>query len=77
MMRLLRASVIALSLLTSAATASAEGAWVLWEHSYEVWVDSNRENHRRDGYWKNSLSRWPSRTATTVGCARREPSTTN
>jgi hypothetical protein len=43
---------LALSLLTSAATASAEGAWVLWEHSYEVWVDSNKENHRRDGYWK-------------------------
>jgi hypothetical protein len=43
---------LALSLLISAATAYAEGAWVLWEHSYEVWVDSNKENHRRDGYWK-------------------------
>src|SRR2546429_5141143 len=42
----------ALSLLTSAATAHAQSAWVLWEHSYEVWVDSNKENHRRDGYWK-------------------------
>jgi len=42
---------VAFYLLTSAATAS-EGAWVLWEHSYEVWVDSNKENHRRDGYWK-------------------------
>ena len=53
MLRLRRTSmIVALSLLTSAATASAEGAWVLWEHSYEVWVDSNRENHRRDGYWK-------------------------
>jgi len=30
MMRLLRASVIALCLLTSAATAYAECAWVLW-----------------------------------------------
>jgi hypothetical protein len=43
---------VAFYLLTSAATASAEGAWVLWEHSYEVWIDSNKENHRRDGYWK-------------------------
>ena len=42
----------ALSLLTSAATAHAQSAWVLWEHSYEVWIDSNKENHRRDGYWK-------------------------
>jgi hypothetical protein len=30
MMRLLRASVIALSLLASTATAYAECAWVLW-----------------------------------------------
>ena len=43
---------LALSLLSSAATADAECAWVLWEHSYEVWIDSNKENHRRDGYWK-------------------------
>jgi predicted phosphoadenosine phosphosulfate sulfurtransferase len=43
MLRLRRTSmIVALSLLTSAATASAEGAWVLWEHSYEVWVDSNK-----------------------------------
>jgi hypothetical protein len=31
MVRLLRASVIALSLLDSAATAHAECAWVLWQ----------------------------------------------
>jgi hypothetical protein len=43
---------VALSLLTSAATADAQSAWVLWEHSYEVWVDGNKESHRRDGYWK-------------------------
>ena len=34
MMRLLRASVIALSLLTSAATAYAECAWVLWDGQF-------------------------------------------
>ncbi len=32
MMRPLQASVIALYLLTSAAPAYAENAWVLWEH---------------------------------------------
>ena len=47
-----RAQLLVLSLLAWAAPAHAEGAWVLWEHSYEVWVDSNKENHRRDGYWK-------------------------
>ncbi len=35
-MRLRRASVIALSLLTSAATASGECAWVLWEERLTV-----------------------------------------
>src|SRR2546425_9931616 len=51
MMRLGQASGIAsLFLLASAATASAGCAWVSWEHSHEVWVDSNKENHRRDGY---------------------------
>lgn len=43
---------LAFTLLTSAATSHAQSAWVLWEHSYEVWVDSNKENHRRDVYWK-------------------------
>src|SRR5262249_24887423 len=53
MMRPRRASVIAaLSLLAWAATAQAKGAWVLWKHSYEVWVDSNKVEHRRDGAWK-------------------------
>jgi hypothetical protein len=54
MMRLGRSAslLVAFSLLTSVATAYAQSAWVLWEHSYEVWVDSNKENHRRDGYWK-------------------------
>ena len=53
MTRLGRTSLLlALSLLICAATAYAEGAWVLWKHSYEVWVDSNKENHRRDGAWK-------------------------
>src|SRR5262244_3852323 len=53
MMRPRRASVIAaLSLLAWAATAQAKGAWVLWKHSYEVWVDSNKVDHRRDVAWK-------------------------
>ena len=43
---------VTFSLLTAATTAHAQSAWVLWEHSYEVWVDSNKEDHRRDGYWK-------------------------
>ena len=54
MMRLGRSAslLVAFSLLTSVATAYAQSAWVLWEHSYEVWVDSSKVNHRRDGYWK-------------------------
>ena len=36
MMRLLRASVIALLLLTSAATAYADCAWVLWQQQAEI-----------------------------------------
>src|SRR5262245_9597227 len=49
-----RASLLlpALWLLTWAATAHAKGAWVLWKHSYEVWVDSNKVDHRRDVAWK-------------------------
>jgi hypothetical protein len=43
---------LALTLLTSGATAHAEGAWVLWKHSYEVWVDTNKDSHRRDVAWK-------------------------
>jgi hypothetical protein len=43
---------VAFSVLTSVTTADAESAWVLWEHSYEVWVDKNKENHRRDVAWK-------------------------
>ncbi len=42
---------LALCLFTTAATARAEAAWVLWKHSYEVWID-RKENHRRDVGWK-------------------------
>ena len=42
---------LALSLLTSA-TAHAEGKWVLWKHSYEVWIDANKVRHRRHIAWK-------------------------
>ena len=43
---------LALFLLTSATTAHAGGAWVLWAHSYELWIDKNKESHRRDVAWK-------------------------
>ncbi len=43
---------LALCLLTSTTTAYAASAWVLWEHAYEVWVDNNKDNHRRDVAWK-------------------------
>ena len=43
---------LALSLLSSVTTAHAAGKWVLWQHSYEVWVDGNKESHRRDGGWR-------------------------
>ena len=53
MMRPRQASAIAaLSLLASVTTVNAKGAWVLWKHSYEVWVDSNKADHRRDVAWK-------------------------
>ena len=43
MMRLRRVSgIVTLSLLTPTTMACAEGASVLWKHSYEVWVDSNK-----------------------------------
>jgi len=29
---------------------------VLWEHSYEVWIDSHKESHRRDGDWKKATA---------------------
>ena len=51
-MRQRRASVIATLCSPRPATAHAEGAWVLWKHSYEVWVDTNKDNHRRDVAWK-------------------------
>ncbi len=54
MMRLGRMAtlLLALSLLTSAATAHAASTWVLWKHSYEVWVDTKKDSHRRDVAWK-------------------------
>jgi hypothetical protein len=52
MMRLRRASVIIAVLASSAMTGSAEAAWVLWKHTYEVWVDKNKDSYRRDVTWK-------------------------
>lgn len=42
----------ALSVLVPHASVRAEGAWVLWQHSYEVFVDANKEPHRRNVSWK-------------------------
>ena len=42
----------ALSVLLPHAPVRAEGAWVLWQHSYEVFVDANKEQHRRNVSWK-------------------------
>jgi hypothetical protein len=54
MMRLARRAslLVVFSLLTSAATAYAATTWVLWKHSYEVWVDTNKDSHRRDVAWR-------------------------
>ncbi len=53
MKRLRTASLlVALSLLASAPTAPAESKWVLWKHSYEIWIDTNKVSHRRDISWK-------------------------
>jgi hypothetical protein len=43
---------VASSVLSSATIVDAGSAWVLWKHSYEVWVDNNKESHRRDVAWK-------------------------
>lgn len=43
---------VAFAILISVATAHAESAWVLWKHSYEVWVDTDKVSHRRDVAWK-------------------------
>jgi len=43
---------VALCLLTPAVTVSAGTAWVCWKHSYEIWVDSDKVDHRRDVSWK-------------------------
>jgi len=40
-----------LSVMLLASRAEAASAWVLWKHSYEVWMDSNKDNHRRDVHW--------------------------
>ncbi len=42
----------ALSVLPWHATIRAEGAWVLWAHSYEVFVDANKDQHRRHVSWR-------------------------
>jgi len=59
-----KASLLLLALLlTPAATAHAESAWVVWKHSYEVWVDGNKNNHLRDVAWRKA-----SKTSTKSDC---------
>jgi len=44
------------SLTTSHVTAvRAESGWVLWEHAYEVFVDSNNNQQRRSVSWKSVM----------------------
>jgi hypothetical protein len=42
----------ALVAVASSAAIGAQGGWVLWEHSYEVFVDANKDPHRRNVSWK-------------------------
>ena len=51
-MRRIARGLVAFGLLSSTATVDAESSWVLWAHSYEVWVDKNKDNPRRDVVWK-------------------------
>ena len=44
--------VTALSVLTFASPPANASAWVLWTHTYEVWVDANKAEHRREVGWK-------------------------
>ena len=43
-------------LASSIATVYAEITWVLWEHSYEVWIDTNKDSHRREVSWKKVIA---------------------
>jgi hypothetical protein len=42
----------ALVVVASSAAAGPQGGWVLWEHSYEVFVDANKDSQRRNVSWK-------------------------
>jgi hypothetical protein len=42
----------ALSVLGPHGTIGAAGAWVLWQHSYEVFVDANKDQQLRSVSWK-------------------------
>src|SRR5262245_26038187 len=50
---LLAAFALMVSPATSYITAGlAESGWVLWEHAYEVFVDSKKNQQRRSVSWK-------------------------
>ena len=48
----IRALLTALVVVASSPAAGAQGGWVLWEHSYEVFVDANKDAQRRNVSWK-------------------------
>jgi hypothetical protein len=48
----IRTLLAALVVVMSSTAVGAQGAWVLWEHSYEVFVDANKDPHRRNVSWK-------------------------
>jgi len=57
---------VAFTVPTSVTTAYAESAWVLWKHSYEVWVDNNKEIIGATSLGRKLTRRQLNRTATTV-----------
>lgn len=48
----IRTLLTALILVASRTAVGAQGGWVLWEHSYEVFVDAHKDPHRRNVSWK-------------------------